>query len=211
MHQSFSIFSKSNFKKDVQKIKNLLFNNVSTKQTIAKNTSWLFTAEGISKLLMLFLIVLIARYLGALDYGKFAFAFAALFAVIANFGLLTLTIREIAKDKSLASKYMENIAIIKLILSVITFALIALAINLMNYLQDTTYAVYPFGLYVILASFSQIFRSIFKVFEVIKYESLITILNKLITVVFFVDFTENKSFKPSRNLSHVYYKHDFNC
>ena len=154
---------------------------------------------------------LIACYLGASDYGKLTFIFATLFAVIANFGLLALTIREIAKDKSLASKYMENIAITKLILSAITFALITFAINLMNYSQDTTYEVYLFGLYVILASFSQIFRSIFKAFEVMEYESLITILNKLTTVVPFVDFIENKSFKPSRNLSHVYYKHDFNC
>jgi len=57
--------------------------------------------------------------------------------------------------------------------------LIVLAVNLMNYLQDTTYAIYILGLYVILISFSQVFRSIFKASEVMKYESLIIILEKL--------------------------------
>jgi len=49
----------------------------------------------------------------------------------------------------------------------------------MNYPWDTTYAVYILGLYVILTSFSQVFRAIFKAFEVIEYKLLIIILEKL--------------------------------
>ena len=67
----------------------------------------------------------------------------------------------------------------KIILSFVTILLIVLAINLMNYPWDTTCAVYIIGLYVILTSFSQVFRAIFKAFEVIEHELLITILEKL--------------------------------
>ena len=67
----------------------------------------------------------------------------------------------------------------KIILSFVTIPLIVLAINLMNYSWDTTCAIYILGLYIILTSLSQVFRAIFKAFEVIEYESLIIILEKL--------------------------------
>ena len=67
----------------------------------------------------------------------------------------------------------------KIILSFVTIPLTVLAINLMNYPWDTTYAIYIIGLYVILTSLSQVFRAIFRAFEVIEYELLIIILEKL--------------------------------
>lgn len=66
----------------------------------------------------------------------------------------------------------------KIILSFVTILLIVLAINLMNYPWDTTCAIYILSLYVILTSFSQVFRAIFKAFEIIEYKSLIKILGK---------------------------------
>jgi len=48
-----------------------------------------------------------ARYLGAAGFGilSFALAFTGIFGVFSDLGLSTLTIREVARDKSLASKY----------------------------------------------------------------------------------------------------------
>lgn len=168
----------------IKRAKRLLFSNISTKQTIVKNMAVLMAAQVIVMILGLIFVVYVARFLGAEGFGKYNFAlvFTGLFAVFADLGLSILTVREIARDKSFASKYITNTAIIKIILSVVTILLIVLIINLMNYPWDTTYSVYIFGLYVILISFSQIFRSIFKAFEVMEYESLITILDKLITV-----------------------------
>ncbi len=67
----------------------------------------------------------------------------------------------------------------KIILSFVTILLIVLTIKLMNYPWDITYAIYIIGLYFILTSLSQVFRAIFKAFEVIEYELLIIILEKL--------------------------------
>ena len=51
-----------------------------------------------------------ARYLGAEGFGilSFALAFTGIFGVFTNLGLSTLTVREVARDKSLASKYLGN-------------------------------------------------------------------------------------------------------
>lgn len=53
-------------------------------------------------------VIFIARYLGDIGYGKYSFAvaFTALFSVLSDLGLSTLTIRDVAQDRSLANKYL---------------------------------------------------------------------------------------------------------
>ena len=46
-----------------------------------------------------------ARYLGAAGFGILSFALA---------GLSTLTVREVARDKSLAGEYLGNVAMMKM-------------------------------------------------------------------------------------------------
>lgn len=96
---------------------------MSTVQRIAKNTAVLYAAHIVTALLTLLLVVFIARELGDITFGKYSFAlaFTAIFAVFLDLGFLTLIVRDVARDKSLASKYLGNIAVIKVILSVIVF------------------------------------------------------------------------------------------
>lgn len=158
--------------------KSLLFDNKTVKQTVFKNTFWLMLAEGISKGLMFFLTILIVRYLGVADYGKFTFAFAfvELFAVVADFGLSTLTIREVAKDKTLARKYIDNIAAMKLILGLITFGLIIGVIQFLGKASEIKTLVYLTGVWIVIQSFTQFFQSIFRAFEKMQYEALSKII-----------------------------------
>ena len=85
---------------------------------------------------------------------SFALAFTGIFGVFSDFGLSTLTVREVARDKSLASKYLGNIAVMKLILVVITFGLIAITINLLDYLEQRIRVVYLVALSIIFGAFS---------------------------------------------------------
>lgn len=170
-------------------IKSLFLDNLTAKQTIFKNTFWLMLAEGICKVLMFFLAIFIARYLGVENYGKFSFAFAfvALFAVLADFGLSTLTIREVARDKKLAGKYINNIAVIKLILGIITFSLIFVVIQFFNKTPEVKTLVYLVGILIIIQSFTQFFQSIFRAFEKMEYEAVSKIVYSavLFILVFF--------------------------
>src|SRR3989344_947561 len=103
----------------INRIKGVLLENRTEKQTIIKNTFWLLSAEGISKLLMVILVIVIARHIGVEGYGtfSFAFAFASLFSIIVDFGFSTLTIRDVSRDKTLSKDYLEGVTAIKLILS----------------------------------------------------------------------------------------------
>ena len=73
-------------------------------QRIAKNSLVLLASNIISKILGFFYLMYIARYLGAEGFGilSFALAFTGIFSVFSDLGLGPLTVREVARDKSLA-------------------------------------------------------------------------------------------------------------
>lgn len=152
---------------------------MNTIQKIAKNTVVLLGGSIISRALGFLYVMFIARHLGAEGFGilSFALAFTGIFSVFTDIGLRPLTVREVARDKSLASKYLANISAMKVILVIITFGLIALSINLLGYPAQTIKVVYLIALFVIFQAFTQIFYSIFQAFEKMEYQSLGQILN----------------------------------
>jgi O-antigen/teichoic acid export membrane protein len=152
---------------------------MSTIRRIAKNTTVLMIAQVASYLLAFFYMMYIARYLGAAGFGilSFALAFTGIFAVFGDLGLQPLTTREVARNKSLAPKYLANVSLMKVILVAVTFGLIALTINLMGYPAETIRVVYLIGLYVVLAAFTQMFYSIFQAFERMEFQAIGQILS----------------------------------
>ncbi|MCK5387080.1 MAG: flippase, partial [Gammaproteobacteria bacterium] len=142
-------------------------------------------ADAVSKGLLFLLIILIARNLGDVTFGKysFTFAFTSLFVVFADFGLSTLTIREIARNREYAGKYLGNISLIKLLLSIITGIFIVISINLLDYPSDTILAVYFAGAYVIVNSFNQFLRAFFRAFEKMEYEAVTRITERILLFI----------------------------
>lgn len=143
-------------------------------QRIAKNVSILFLSQMVGYVLGFFTLMYSARYLGVEGFGilSFALAFTGIFTVLMDLGLNTLTIREVARNKSLAQKYISNITLIKLLLSLSTFCLIFLIINIVGYNPQTMSVVYVIALYAILTTFSQLFYSVFQAHEKMEYQSL---------------------------------------
>jgi len=152
---------------------------VNTVQRIAKNTAVLLAANIISKVLGFFYVMYTARYLGAEGFGilSFALAFTGIFGVFTDLGLRSLIVREVARDKSLASKYLNNITVIKVILVSVTFGIIVLVINILGYPEQTIKVVYLIALSVIFTAFTGMFYSVFQAFEKMEYQSLGQILN----------------------------------
>lgn len=146
---------------------------MNTVQRIAKNTGMLFASRIASYILCFFFVMYTARYLGAEGFGvlSFALAFTGIFGVFTDLGLQQLTVREVARDKSLAGKYLGNIAVMKVILVIITFGLIAIFINHLGYPEQTIRVFYLFALSVIFVSFSQMFYSTFQAYEKMEYVS----------------------------------------
>jgi len=158
---------------------------MNTIQRIAKNTGVLFVANVGGHVLSFFYVMYTGRYLGPSNFGilTFALAFTGIFSVLTDFGLQPLTVREVARDKSLASKYIANISGMKIILVTITFGLIVLTINLLGYPEQTIKVVCLIGLSVIFGAFTTMFYSIFQAYERMEYQSLGQILNSALMFV----------------------------
>jgi O-antigen/teichoic acid export membrane protein len=155
---------------------------MNTVQRIAKNTTAFAIANIATKVIGFVFIMYAARYLGAEGFGilSFALAFTGIFGVFTDIGLNILTTREVARDKSLAKKYLGNIAALKVILAVATFGLIALTINLLGYPEQTINIVYLIGLSVIFNAFSLMFHSIFQAYERMEFVAIGQILNSVL-------------------------------
>ncbi|MDP2718346.1 MAG: flippase [Dehalococcoidia bacterium] len=157
---------------------------MSVVQRVVKNAAALYIAQIAVTLLGLVLTIFMARELGSANFGKFSFAagFTAIFAVFLNLGLDTLMVREIARDKSLASKYMGNIFIIKAVLAVIVFVSIVLVLKLIKYPADTSMAVLIFGVSIVFTGFSFIFLQTIQAFERMEYNALISVASQIVLV-----------------------------
>lgn len=158
---------------------------MSTLKTLVKNTGVLFLSQMISYVLAFFYTLYSARYLGTSNFGiiSFATAISGLFAIFTDLGLSTLTVREVARDKSKTAKYLGNHGMIKLILSVTTMILLILFVNNGSFDETTRYVVYLIGSSVIINAFSGVFTSMFGAYEQMEYQSIAEILNATIMFI----------------------------
>jgi len=104
----------------------------SATKRIAKNFSWLFSGEIISKGFMFFVFIYLARSLGAVAFGllNFALAFLMYLNLIVDFGLSMYGKREIAKDRDKTSQIAINVFSIKFLLAFVVFVVAMLIVLL---------------------------------------------------------------------------------
>ena len=115
--------------KMINRLKNLLFQNRSLRQTIVKNVFWLSVGQVGSRLIRAAIIIYAARILGAAEYGIFSYvlSLAGFFTIFADLGVSPLMTREIASHPEKRSVYFANALRVKAILISITAALIVFA------------------------------------------------------------------------------------
>lgn len=136
------------------------------------------------------IVVWITRYFGAATYGMWAFSlsFVSLFSSIADFGFSTLSIREIAYDKSKTAEYLDNILLIKIISASAAMGLIILFAQFLHKDSQTIRLIYFLGFYIVIDTFFNFFQSVFRANEKMQYEAacqIIVLLSLLVLVVIF--------------------------
>lgn len=159
---------------------------MSEAQKIAKNTSILLLSEIINRFLSFLLIIIIARYLGDVGLGKYSFiiAFVGVFYIISDFGMSMLMTREVAKDKRLAKKYVDNVFALKVILSVFTTLLPFIFIIFTEKSFDVRMGVLIAGISTSLTYMAYPFRNIFVAYEKQIYHAIYSTIERIIAFVF---------------------------
>ncbi len=159
---------------------------METARRIYKNAMYLGIAEVVSKILQFVIMLYAAKLLSKEYFGKFSFALSlSLIAIVlADLGINTLLVREIARKKETASKYFINAFLAKVILSFITYLLIVVFLNVLKYPYDTRLIVYIIWIFTILSSFTELFYSIFRAFEMMFYDAFLKILRMTLLTIF---------------------------
>ena len=155
---------------------------MNTAKTVGKNTLVLFVSQIASMGLGFFYLIFSARYLGPELFGllTFALAFTGIFGLLLDLGLNNLAIREVARDKLRANKYLSNIIFIQVIMGVIAVGLTAVAAHSLGYTGEAIAVIYLLTLSTIFAAFTTSFYAIFQSFEKMEYQSIGTILSSFL-------------------------------
>ena len=156
---------------------------MSTVQRVAKNTGIVIAGDIIFRIISLFVMIYLARYLGPSDFGKYSFIFAYLsfFGIMTDFGFQKILVREMARDLSISPKLIGNAYIIRWILTIIAVVSSMTIITLMSYPADTTTYVYIAAFTVLFISFSDFYTTIFQANLRMEYNIIAKLTFKVIS------------------------------
>ncbi|WP_457549426.1 flippase [Archaeoglobus sp.] len=162
---------------------------MSIVKKIAKNTGIIIGGDVINKIISLVIIVVLARYLGSAGYGKYAFvlAYLSFFGVIADFGVNSILVRDISRNKSIASKYIGNSAVMKLIFSILAIILSVIIITLTSYPMDTKTYVYIASITLLFSSLSGLYAVLFQVYLKMKYSTVANLIDRFLFAILILE------------------------
>jgi len=151
-----------------------------------KNLIAVFAGRILSKLFGLVTAMILARYLGPEDYGKYAFiiTFAFIFTVISDFGLNDLFVRDIAKNREVVSKYFAFGLIVKPVISIAGIISLIISVYLMGYSQEIILSTIVYSIHIIFVTLTNSIASIFRAYEKMEFASLISLIGAMVGLVF---------------------------
>lgn len=185
-------------------IKTILLNNISTKQTIFKNTFWLGVSTVFNKLLALVLLIYAARILGAEEYGKFTFAiaFVSLWMVLSDLGLSKIIIREFSREKE-KEKELYSLISLKILLAFGILILILLISSFTTPEKNIQIIILIMAFYFLFNGFMGVFYSFFHARQKMEYEAWPEIIQVLL--IFSLGLFVLFKFPSVENLSYAYF------
>jgi len=156
---------------------------LSTIQRVAKNTGIVIGGEIICKIIALFTVIYLARYLHPVEFGKYSFVFAylAFFGELTDLGLKSILVREMSRDKTTAPILIGNAYSLKLLLTTLAISLAVIIITLMAYPSDTTTYVYIAAFTLLFISFSDLYLTVFQANLRMEY----SMISRIIYRIFF--------------------------
>lgn len=184
-------------------LRKLFLENIGIRQTIFKNTFWLFLAEVVSRFLGLILVIYIARILGVTEYGKFIFAlsFVSIMSIFSDLGIMDISTREFSRNRDNEKKF-AGIFTLEFFLCVLTSVIIFISSFFITTDPKIQRIIWILAIFVLSNSLLGVIFSFLRARQKMEYEAAIKILQSLFNtiIVFFILF-----YIPSvENLSYGY-------
>jgi len=136
-------------------------------RTIGGNALSILTSDAMNRATSFVLYALVARRLGAHEFGQLALALSLFytFQIFAIGGLKTLIIREVARDRAQTGDHFLNGAAIVVATSLCTMAAAFGFVRLMNYAADTSLVICLLSLGLLPSALSAVCEAIFQAWE----------------------------------------------
>lgn len=148
-------------------------------QKLLKNALSLIMSDGISKILAVIYFVFLARYLSLNDFGilSFAIALIGVIGIIGDFGLGSILVRDISRERRLTPRYLANTILIRIFLSIAVLILAICICVLSDYSTVETAVVLSISFNTIILNFVNVFYSMFQAYEKMELQSIGQMIN----------------------------------
>lgn len=149
------------------------------------NALSILSSDVLNRVTSFVLYALVARHLGAHEFGQLTLAFTMFYAfqVFALGGLKTLIIRQVAKDRSLTGRYFLNSCAIITLTSIASIAAVWGFVRLMHYPHTTTVVILLLSFGLVPYTFSAICEGIFQAWERMRYIAYVNVPVNIAKVV----------------------------
>lgn len=169
----------------MEKIKKFLFVNTSTKQTVIKNTFWLFLSETLGRFLKLGLIVYAARTLGANGWGIFSYAISigSLLMIFSDIGLSGLITREASQKKEGYMVFITTALALKIVVLIASIFLLIFVSPLISHIPEARGLFPIIALILFFDSLKELFFAINRANEKMEREMIVKTIMSIIILV----------------------------
>lgn len=174
---------------------------MSIARKILENTFVQFGGKIITAVLSIFVLKMISGYLGTAGYGDYTtvYQYLAFFGIAADFGIFTITVKEMSKDTKKIPQILGNVMGLRTALALFTMGLAAIVVFLIPSYSDT---VIPVG--VLIATLATVFTllngtvsTVLQVYLKMQYATIGLIIGKIASVAYiaavvYYMFTDDK-------------------
>lgn len=154
---------------------------LSLRHLLIKNTGIQMVAQAVSLAIGLATSIVLSRYLGVEGFGQFSyiFAFFYFFLSINDFGVNTIVVREISKQRERAGEIIGAMLSFKVLLTVISVLTAWITVWLMKFPEGLRNALYLFALILPMIAL-QLPAVIFQALLKLEYPVIIGIFNRCV-------------------------------
>lgn len=113
-------------------------------ESIVRGSMTIFGGQIAIKIIALVFNIVVIRYLGSEQYGKYAIcaAFGGLFAVFSDLGLAPLAVKQVARDRSQVAGMFSNFLVLRVMLAAGVVGLTAIIAWLVGYDSDIRWGIF---------------------------------------------------------------------
>lgn len=188
----------------LKKIRGFFFENQNQKQTLAKNTFWLFFGQISGRTLRAGLIIFAARLLGPESWGAFSYVMSliAFLLILSDIGVSAIVTREAAKNPEAGAEYFSTAVFLRIFLLFIGTLILIFGAPYLTKIAEARSLLSIVALLLIFDSMRNFGFAVSRAMEHMQWEA----INEIVTNIFIValGFYALIKFPGSESLTYAY-------